>query len=138
MTARTFVDTNVLVYANDPVDPRKQEIAQEQLLARAEEIVLSAQVLSEFYTVVTRRLATPMSTTDATDAVEQLSRHPVVAVDGQLVVDGIKVSVAERVSYWDGLIVATARAAGCETLLTEDLRAGTAIAGVLIENPFAE
>jgi predicted nucleic acid-binding protein len=77
-----------------------------------------------------------MSTTDATDAVEQLRRHQVIAVDEHLVVEGIGVSVEARISYWDGLIVAAARRGGCETLLTEDLSAGAIIAGVRVENPF--
>ena len=136
MTARTFVDTNVLVYSYDPVDRRKQEIAARELVARAEDIVLSAQILSEFYNVVTRRLATPMSTTEATAAVEQLRQHPIVAVDEYLVMQGIGLSVEAQISYWDGLIVAAALHSGCETLLTEDLQIGATIAGVRIENPF--
>jgi predicted nucleic acid-binding protein len=136
MTARTFIDTNVLVYAYDPVDQRKQEIAARELLARADGIVLSAQILSEFYTVVTRRLATPMSTASAAAAVDQLRRYPIVPVDEHLVMEGIGVSVKSQISYWDGLIIAAACASGCEALMTEDLRSGATIAGVRIENPF--
>lgn len=136
MSGRAFVDTNVLVYAVDGADRRKRRIAGDVLRARADEIVLSTQVLSEFYVVVTRRLAVPLSPAEAAVAVDALCELPVVVTDADLVRDGIAQSIAARLSFWDGLIVAAARASGCETLLTEDLASGTTIGGVRVENPF--
>lgn len=138
MTGRTFVDTNVLVYAEDPADQRKQLRAREVLRERADGLVLSAQVLSEFYSVVTRRLPSPMTEADAATAVEQLARYPVVPHDENLVLAGIAVSRHARLSLWDGLIVAAARAGGCDEILTEDMSSGATIAGALIVNPFSE
>jgi predicted nucleic acid-binding protein len=135
---RTFVDTNVLLYAVDRSDERKRARATELLESRMGELVISAQVLSEFYSVSTRRLAVPLSPADAAAYVEDLERLPVVALDFDLVRDGIRLSRDAQLSYWDGLIVAAARAASCETLASEDLSHGALIAGVRIENPFAE
>ncbi len=137
MPGRGFVDTNVLVYAVDDADTLKRDVARRVLEQPAADLVLSAQVLSEFYVVVTRRLATPMSEGDAAAAVDELARLPTIATDTELVRDGIALAREARISFWDGLIVAAARAAGCEKLLTEDLAAGTTIGGVLVENPFA-
>ena len=136
MSGRTFVDTNVLVYAADTADPNKQDLARAALRVRAREIVLSTQVLAEFYVVVTRRLATPMTEPDAAEAVVQLARRPVIAINKELVADAIGIARDARISYWDAQIVAAARAAGCETILTEDLQAGATVAGTRIENPF--
>jgi predicted nucleic acid-binding protein len=137
MPGRAFVDTNVLVYAVDAADPRKRTIARRLLEERGADMAISAQVLSEFYVVVTRRLATPMSEKDAAAAVDELSHLPIVVTDADLVRDGIAISREAQLSFWDGLVVAAARAAGCDTLVTEDLAAGSTIAGVDIEDPFA-
>lgn len=133
---KPFVDTNVLVYANDPADAAKQRTARNVLLEHAASIVLSAQVLSEFYVVVTRRLAIPMTSRDARAIVADLGRYPVVAPDRSLVLDAIDLSRRSRIAYWDGLIVAAARRANCDVVLTEDLSHGATIGGIRIENPF--
>ena len=134
---KPFIDTNVLVYANDPADKRKQQIARETLLERAGSLVFSAQVLSEFYSVVTRKFSPLLGLEDARTIVDDLRRFPVVVIDEQLVLDAITISARAMLSYWDGLILAAARVAGCDVVLTEDLSHGSTIAGVRIENPFA-
>ena len=137
MSGKTFVDTNVLVYAQDAADPEKQRRARDVLRTHADDLVFSAQVLSEFYVVVTRRLATPMDPQDAATAVDHLSEHAIVAIDEHVVRDGIALSRTAQLSFWDGLIIAAARSGGCDSILTEDLTAGATIGGVRIENPFA-
>lgn len=136
--AKAFVDTNVLVYANDTSEPHKRQRAADTLAARRRDLVISGQVLGEFFVTVTCRLPTPLSTEDASAAVAGLSRLPVVAVDGTLVRDGIQLSTRWQLSYRDGLILAAARASGCQELLTEDLNADATLAGVEIVNPFAD
>ncbi len=132
----SFVDTNVLLYTVDNAEPEKSRVAATLLEERADELVLSAQVLSEFYAVSTRRLSTPLSEAEAAAFIDDLARLPIVAIDFGVVRDGIHWSREAQLSYWDGLILAAARRAGCETLLTEDLSHGATIAGITIENPF--
>lgn len=136
MSGRAFVDTNVVVYAVDDADPVKRDRARELLRGSAEQLVLSAQVLSEFYVVVTRKLAKPMPEPDAAEAVRDLARLPVVVVDAELVMAATALSRKARISFWDAQIVAAARVAGCDRVLTEDLSAGTEISSVRVENPF--
>jgi len=137
MSDRTFLDTNVLVYAVDGGEPRKRDAARELLGASdGNEFVLSTQVLGEFYVVATRRLAQPLSDEAAAAAVELLGGLPIVSVDAALVGEAIALGRRARLSYWDGLIVAAAASAGCGRLLTEDLNDGQTIGGVRIENPF--
>jgi len=137
MTDRAFLDTNILVYAIDETESEKRDTAR-LLLGSAEpgELVLSTQVLSEFYTVVTRKLAEPIPEATAAAVVDLLALNPVVPNDATLVKAAIQTSRSSQLSYWDGLIVASAAASGCERLLTEDLNDGQLIGSVRVENPF--
>lgn len=130
-----FVDTNVLVYAFDGRDPVKQAQAIAVLEGR-EHLVISAQVLGEFYVTVTRKLAEPLSEAAAGDVIERLAQLPVVPTDARLVAAATATSRDSRISYWDALIVEAAVTADCDRLLSEDLADGAVIRGVRVENPF--
>lgn len=135
---KTFLDTNVLVYAFDGADPAKQEIAQGVLRdSVADSLVISSQVLSEFFVVVTRQLVTPLALDVAAAAVHQFSALQVIPTDSALVRKAIEHVETDQVSYWDALIVAAALQARCTTLLTEDLQAGRRLGSLQISNPFA-
>ncbi|HEV7937195.1 MAG TPA: PIN domain-containing protein [Solirubrobacteraceae bacterium] len=137
MSARTFLDTNILVYLFDNDEQDKQACARE-ILEEAEpgELVLSTQVLNEFYVTVTRKLAQPLEPALAAEAVDWLGLLSVVSTDTALVKSAIQTSRISRLSYWDGLVVASATRAGCERLLTEDLNDGQRFGSVQVENPF--
>ena len=138
MSARRFVDTNVLVYAFDAAVPHKREVAQ-QLLGSAQpgELIVSAQVLHEFYVVVTRKLATPLPAATAAGIVREFTRLEVVPIDAGLSLAAIDRSERTQLSLWDALIVEAARRGRCEQLLTEDLTDGQAIDEVVVVNPFS-
>jgi predicted nucleic acid-binding protein len=140
MTAdRAFLDTNVLVYLFDHDEPAKTRRARDVLAqAKPGGLVLSPQVLSEFYLVVTRKLKRPLDPAVALQAVDWLSLLRVVALDPALVKAAIQTSRSSQISYWDALIVASAAAAGCERLLSEDLNDDQLIGSVRVENPFRE
>jgi predicted nucleic acid-binding protein len=132
---RAFVDTNVLVYFFDQSEPVKRE--RSDALLEAIEPVLSAQVLSEFYTTVTRKVTPPLTQEQALRAVRNWSRLDIVPITSALVASAIETSQRHQLSYWDGLIIEAAVAAGCNDLYTEDLNAGATLRGVTIRNPFA-
>ena len=134
---RAFVDTNVFVYAHDRGEPAKRDVALALLRAPGAEVVISAQVLAEFFVAVTAKLATPLPVDVAAAHVKGLSQLPVVPIDRDVVGEAIELHRSASLSYWDAAIVAAARRAGCATLLTEDLADGQAIAGVAVRNPFA-
>jgi predicted nucleic acid-binding protein len=138
MTEPIFVDTNVWVYAVDAADPARRERALEVVdPARGRDLVISSQVLTEFYAVVTRKLAVPLPARDAEAMVAQLSVLPVVAVDASLVAAAIAGSREWQVSIWDALILRAAEVAGCRRVLSEDLADGRTYGSVAVENPFA-
>ncbi len=134
--SRVFVDTNVLVYARDNHEPVKREKALQILRDPELQLVLSTQVLIEFFSVVTRRLAEPLDLVTAQRAVDQLSVNEVIVTDAVVVSDAIATSISSQISIWDALIITAARVGGCDTLFTEDLQDGAVIAGVRVENPF--
>ena len=139
MSGRTFLDSNVLVYSVDesPSEKAKHERAVELLSAQPESLVVSTQVLQEFYVVTTRKLKNPLSEERAARAVHGIAKLDVVGVDAPLVLAAIDTSRTVQISLWDALIIAAANRAGCERVLSEDLNAGQVISGVRIENPFA-
>jgi len=139
MTGKTFLDSNVLVYSVDesPAEKAKHERAIEVLSAHPQDLVLSTQVLQEFYVVTTRKLKTPLSEERAARAVRGLTKLDVVGVDAPLVLAAVDTSRLVQLAFWDALIIEAASRAGCERVLSEDLNATQVIRGVRVENPFA-
>lgn len=139
-TARTMVDTNVLVYLFDQDAPDKQRVARRLLETLAVEgrLVLSTQVLQELYVVLTRKLQVGLTPEDAEAAVAGFAVFEVAGIDRETVLHAIALSRRHKVSLWDALIVQSALDKGCEVLLTEDLQDGWTVQGVRVENPFLE
>jgi len=136
---RTFLDTNVLVYLFDHEQPAKAHKAREILeQAKPGALALSAQVLGEFYVVVTRKLKQPLDPATAAHALDWLGLLHVVPLDTSFAKAAVRISRSAQLSYWDALIVAAAVAGGCERLLSEDLNSGQLIESVRVENPFVE
>ena len=139
MSDRIFIDTNVLAYALDAAEPRKQKIASRRLDSeqRRGELVVSTQVLQELYVCLTRGKYPIASSEVAERAVSDAAALTVVQVDTALILEAIAHSRTSKLSFWDALILRAAAAAGCTALLTEDLNHGQVVDGVRIENPFA-
>ncbi len=137
-----FLDTNVLVYAFDDSSPEKKEQALRLLAGEvagisADDLVISTQVLQEFYVTVVRKLARPLSAEMAETAVERFADLHVELIDEETVLEAIRRSRRDKLSLWDSLVVGTALQAGCGRLLTEDLQQGRRFGELTIENPFA-
>lgn len=138
LTVPTFVDTNVLAYAHDASEQRRQPIAAALVdgLWHSREGVLSTQVLTEFYVVATRKFQPPLPRREARGLVDAYSAWPVVTVDTALITAASALEERHSLSFWDALIIEAARRAGADQLLSEDLQHGRRIAGLVIENPF--
>jgi predicted nucleic acid-binding protein len=138
MKERVFVDTNVLVYLFDADDPAKQRMVQNLLSNRdlRARLILSTQVLQEFYVSVTRKLATPLDPEAAFQAVQDLAAFPVVQIDPPLILLAIQRSRKAKVSFWDALILEAALTAGAILLYSEDFQDGSVYGGLRIANPF--
>jgi len=137
MTAKVFLDTNVLVYAalGRGPDERKRKRALE--LIESEDFGISAQVLAEFFVTVARKAARPLSSAQALEWIEQWTAFPCQAIDHQLVRIAIEQSERYAISYWDAAILVAAEALGAHTVYSEDLRDGQRYGQVSVVNPFA-
>jgi len=135
----TFVDTNVLLYAHDASETVKRPIARDALerLWADGTGAISTQVLQEFYVVATRKLAVPMSRSEAREVVDVYSAWRVITIDPSIIIAASVLEEEHTLSFWDALIVEAARIAGAGLLLSEDLQAGRDIGGIRIRNPFA-
>jgi predicted nucleic acid-binding protein len=137
---RTFFDTNLLVTLFDAGAPKKQRIARDLLQEHTAsgEILLSTQVLQEFYVAVTRKLAVPLGEEEAHEAVREFAALPLVQVDAETILAAIQLARTRRIAFWDALIVQSALRGGATTLLSEDMQAGAAFDGLRVVNPLAE
>jgi predicted nucleic acid-binding protein len=137
MKERSFLDTNILLYTDDSRSPEKQDKAT-QLLKQgwsSGNLVISTQVLQEYFVAATRKLNVPVATAQRT--VELLRDLEIINTDHADIVRAIEIHRLYQYSFWDSLIICTAEKASCKILLTEDLQHGQKVSGVRIENPFA-
>lgn len=136
MTARFFVDTNVLIYAvsNAAADQAKRDLAL-QLLAR-DDIAVSGQILAEFYVVATSNKVN-LTHDEAVLLLRSLAEIPVCPITRELVLEAIDSKQRFGISYWDAAVLAAAKQMGCATVYSEDLNAGQDYDGVTVVNPFA-
>ena len=137
MPGRVFLDTNILVYAQDTGAARKRRKSREIIsrLAASSDGVISTQVLQEFYVAATRKLG--VSPLAAKGVLKTFAVFETVQVSPGLIHEAIDCSILNQCSFRDSLILAAAAAAGCSTVLSEDLNASQVILGVKVENPFA-
>jgi len=135
---RSFFDTNIFVCLFDEDSPEKKAQAQHLLKKETENgrILLSTQVLQEFYVVVTRKLEVPLPAEKAEEAVGQLMILPLVETGSSHILKAIRKSITLQLSFWDALIIEAAVSGGASVLYTEDLQHGQTIDNLKILNPF--
>jgi predicted nucleic acid-binding protein len=138
MNDKTFVDTNILIYAHDVDAKAKHDVAKGVLreLWRRRTGVLSMQVLQEFYVNVTRKTASPLPKDVARAVVNSYSIWCIDATPAEIAA-AFRIEDESRIGFWDALIVASALKCGATRILSEDLNAQQTISGVQIQNPFA-
>ena len=133
-----FVDTDILIYAVSPAPPEadKRRIAQD--LLTQDGLALSVQVLQEFYHQVTRPTRPHALTPEqAIRFVENVEHLFVQELTFDLFLAAASISRRFGLSYWDGAILAAARACGCDVVYSEDLRAEQDYDGARVVNPFS-
>lgn len=140
MRDRVFVDTNVLVYAEDLDAGRRHDVAKRWVKRLWQDAVgaVSIQVLQELFVTVTRKLPRPYPVEVARPIIGQYLHWHVIENDGALLLQAIDLQAANQLSFWDALIVQAAIRAQATLLLTEDLNHGQVIGGVEIHNPFLD
>jgi predicted nucleic acid-binding protein len=135
---RYTLDTNVLVYAVDPSEGEKHDVAA-RVVDQSIELpcILTVQALAEFVSVAARRRM--KSRADAVaQARDWLRVFPTVAADARALEAAYTAVEEGRFALFDALLLATARDAGCTMALSEDMHDGAALDGIVVRNPFAD
>ena len=139
MNGRSFLDTNVFVYAFlSRADPRSAQA--NALVARAvtdTKSVVSYQVIQEFINVVSKKPSPGWDRSDLRQYIHDVL-SPMLKVHSSIALfeRAMEMHFSSRISWYDSLIVAAAVEAECDVLYTEDLQDGQRIGGLLIQNPF--
>ena len=137
MSCMNAVDTNILIYVQDPRDKRKQDIASE-LVENLADGMLVWQTVCEFLSASRKLTALGYDFNQALRDIRRLMSQWATALPSWQVLDRA-VSLLQRysLSYWDSQLVAACLEAGVETLYTENFTGYEEIDGLKIINPFA-
>lgn len=132
----SFIDTNILIYSVDTVDEAKHNKAQALVaeLISTGRAVISTQVLQEFYNVATKKLN--IQKEKVLNIIESLTSIKIVNTTPYIILCAIRLSIFNKLSIWDSLVLAAANFAECSFFYSEDLNNGQVIESVKIVNPF--
>ncbi len=138
MNDKSFVDTNIMVYAHDLDAGEKHEIAKRTLITLWESGtgVISTQVLQEFYVTLTRKVSNPLKKSLVRSILKNYLVWEVVVNNGETILHAIEIEENYNISFWDSMIVSAAYSKNAAFIITEDLNDGQQIEGIIIVNPF--
>jgi predicted nucleic acid-binding protein len=137
MTGHSFLDTNILVYAYDPSEPRKQKIAQDLVKGALKgQFLISVQVLAEFTATLLHKVAVRRTADEVTVILDILAPIRCIGPDSDIVRRAVEAHGAYGVHFYDGMIIAAAERAGSEKIWSEDLNTAQKYFGVSVANPF--
>ncbi|AYO31588.1 PIN domain-containing protein [Biomaibacter acetigenes] len=137
---RQFIDTNVLVYAHDRSAGKKYERARKLLtnLWESRQGCISIQVLQEFYVTVVQKIAKPILTDKAARIITDLKEWNVHIPDVNDILYAIDIQQRNKLSFWDSLIICSAKKLNCDVIWSEDLNHGQYYEEIVVINPFEE
>mgnify|MGYP001591479486 CR=1 FL=1 len=138
MADKTFIDTNILVYAHDVEagDKRTQAAKTIEDLWNHRKGVVSLQVLQEFYVTLTQKISKPVSAKLALDLVRQYGTWELAGMDVENLIEAVHLQQKYKLAFWDALIIQAALSSDCRILLSEDMSHNQRLEGLLIQNPF--
>ena len=133
--SKIFLDTNILVYANDKSDPRKQILATKLVSDCIAERkgVISTQVLQEYACVALHKLRQELPIIRR--RLSQFQSLKVVQVTPVLISRALELHTQHKIHYWDAAILAAAEEAQCDQLYSEDFPDGAVYGKVRVVNP---
>jgi len=138
MSGPDFLDTNVLVYAYQATN-RKKQVAARALLRKAIAggTFVSSQALAELVTTLLHKLKPAAKPTEVLQILAALSPIALVCQDQAMVQRAVEAHGTYGIHFFDGMIVAAAERAGCTRIWSEDLNADQKYFGITVQNPFA-
>ena len=133
--SKIFIDTNIIIYANDRRDAGKQKKAQSVVteLMRSGRGVISTQVLQEYASVAISKLGQSeevvLRQLTLLETLETIRQTP------QMIRRSVELKKTYQVNFWDACIFSNAEAAGCDVIYSEDLNTGQFYSGMKVINP---
>ncbi len=133
---KVFVDTNIIIYANDKRDPEKQQkaIVLIKQLIKTGTGVISTQVLQEYAFVAIKKLK--QSPDVVIRQIKLLEALEVINQTSDQISRAVEIMHAYKISFWDACIVSNAENANCSKIYSEELNTGQFYSGIQIINPF--
>lgn len=137
MNDKSFVDTNILVYAHD----RSAGVKHQRARMLIEQIwnsgrgVLSTQVLQELCINLRRKVSRPMPVDEVRLLIRDYSTWEVITNTPESVLQALDIETRYKTSFWDALILQAAESSGASILYSEDLAAGQRYGNIEIVNP---
>jgi len=137
MSAKYFVDTNILIYAHDVSAGEKHERAKALVeeLWRDRTGIVSTQVLQELAVNLRRKSRRALDVQATREIIADYLTWQVVVNGGESILDALDFESRYQLSFWDALVVQAAHASGAEILYSEDLSAGQRFGSVRVVNP---
>ncbi len=139
MNVKSFLDTNIIVYAFGQSFPGKAKIAQRLITdgATDKSTIISYQVVQEFINVALRGFRLAIAKPDLESFVIA-ALFPMMAISSSssLVIEALRLQSANQLAWYDALIVAAAMQGCCRVLYSEDLQHGRRFGDLVVENPF--
>ncbi|SRR6266478_5420809 len=139
MNVRSFLDTNIIVYAFGQSFPDKAKIAQRLVTdgAADKRAIISYQVVQEFVNVALRGFRLAIVRSDLESFV-LTALFPMMAISSSpaLVIEALRLHAENQLSWYDALIVAAALQGGCKVLYSEDMQHGRRFGNLVVQNPF--
>jgi len=139
MNVKSFLDTNIIVYAFGQSFPEKAKIAQRLITdgAADKQAIISYQVVQEFLNVALRGFRLAIARSDLESFVFK-ALFPMMAISSSpaLVIEALRLHGENQLAWYDALIVAAALQGGCKVLYSEDMQHGRRFGDLVIQNPF--
>ena len=133
---RFSLDTNILVYAVDRDAGDRHEQSKDLVgQAARKDCVLTVQVLAEFYFATTRKQLLEPARAKAF-VHDWLNVFNIVSADSSTLVSAMEAVEEHRLSFWDAMIWAVARQAGCSAIVSEDMPGSRRLGGIEFLDPF--
>lgn len=141
MSDKSFLDTNIVVYAFDRTSPRKMQVARRLVTegASSKQAVISYQVVQEFVNVALRRFQVSISPSELEEfLLDALFPMMAISSSAALMIEALRLQTANQLSWYDSLIVAAAIQGRCKVLYSEDLQHGCRFGELVVQNPFLQ
>jgi len=137
MAEKYFVDTNILIYAHDRAAGVKHDRARQVIerLWTTGEGVLSTQVLQELCINLRRKVSRPVPVEEVRQLIQDYLSWEVVVNTPESVVEALETEVRYKISFWDALVLVSAKNSGAAVLYSEDLATGQRYGTIQVVNP---